>query len=504
MIAHIQTLSFQGMSALLVDVQVQVSPGLPAFTIVGLADKAVVESRERVRSSFQALGLDIPPKRITVNLAPADLQKEGSHYDLPIALSLMIALKILSQEDLSSFVVLGELGLDGSLAPVPGVLLAALEASSLDKGLICPKSCANEAVWVGNLSILACSNLLSLVNHFKGTQVLTPPELAISANDQSSYPDLKDIKGQNLAKRALEISAAGGHNLLMVGPPGAGKSMLASRLPSILPPLSPQEALETTIIHSLAGCLNEKGLVRYPPFRDPHHSASLPALIGGGHKCKPGEISLAHHGVLFLDELPEFQRSALEALRQPMESGKAVVARVNSHVSFPACFQLIAAMNPCRCGYFGDTSRSCKRTPYCAQDYQNRISGPLMDRFDLIIDVPETSAHDLIHGGESESSQKIALRVNKARQLQHQRYQTSTSYHHLNARIGSDMLEKVVLLDHNCQQMLLQALEKFKISGRGYHRILRVSRTIADLENNPQVSINHLAEALSYRRISFT
>lgn len=504
MIAHINTIAFQGMIALPVDVQVQISPGLPAFTIVGLADKAVVESRERVRASFQALGLDIPPKRITVNLAPADLQKEGSHYDLAIALGLMVALHILDQEDLSPYLVLGELGLDGSISGVAGVLLAAMEASSQDVGLICPSSCAQEAVWAGNLSILAPANLLSLVNHFKGAQVLSQPELIPPGQAPPSSLDLQDIKGQLLAKRALEIAAAGGHNLLMMGPPGAGKSMLAARLPSILPPLPPKEALEATMIHSLAGCLPYEGLIRHPPFREPHHSASLPALIGGGHKCQPGEISLAHHGVLFLDELPEFQRATLEALRQPMETGRAVIARVNSHATFPASFQLIAAMNPCRCGYFGDESRACSRSPRCAQDYQNKISGPLLDRFDLIIDVPEISAQDLVHGPLWESSKVVALRVANARDYQHQRSQDLPPSHATNARINSKILEKNVFIESNAHHLLLQAMEKFKISGRGYYRILRVSRTIADLEQHPSVTPRHIAEALSFRKVSFT
>jgi magnesium chelatase family protein len=501
MVTRIRTVAFQGIEAETVEVQVQISPGLPAFMIVGLPDKAVAESRERVRSSFLALGLDIPPKRVTVNLAPADLQKEGSHYDLPIALGLMGALGVIRQEDVDPYIVLGELGLDGSIAAVAGVLPTAVEAALEGKGIICPKGCSAEACWAGDLVILAPPHLLSLVNHFRGTQVLSPPEPDLGEEPSSFSHDLKDVKGQPIAKRALEICAAGGHNLLLRGPPGAGKSMLASRLQSILPALSAQEALEVTMIHSLAGCLPQGGLVRQRPFRDPHHSASLPALIGGGHKCRPGEVSLAHHGVLFLDELPEFQRATLEALRQPLESGRAVVARVNSHVSFPACIQLVAAMNPCRCGYFGDVSRSCHRSPRCAQEYQNRISGPLLDRFDMIVDVVELPAAQLLGNLEGESSKGVAARVLQARKHQEERYKNNSHMlQWINARAEGKDLEQAVILDAQAKQLLGEALKKFNLSGRGYHRILKVARTIADLADKNHVEAIHIAEALSFRQ----
>ena len=368
MVAHINTVAFQGIEALDVDVQVSISSGLPSFTIVGLPDKAVGESRERVRSAIGAMGLSLPPKRITINLAPADILKAGSHFDLPIALGLLVAMDVIGVEDLGEYAALGELGLDGALIPVVGVLLAAVEANAKGLGLICPEVNGAEAVWAGGGDVVAPSSLLALVNHFKGSQIISPPVAAVPKQG-AAYPDLKDIKGQETAKRALEVAAAGGYNLLMIGPPGSGKSMLAQRLPGILPPLDPREALTVSMIASVAGLLRNGALTLNRPFRDPHHSASMPALVGGGSRAKPGEASLAHQGVLFLDELPEFSRSVLDALRQPTESGKISIARANAHVSYPARFQLIAAMNPCRCGYLNDPERICTRAPRCGREY---------------------------------------------------------------------------------------------------------------------------------------
>src|SRR3954453_9495041 len=387
MVARVRTVAFLGVEIVDVETQVTVVAGLPAFTIVGLPDKAVAESRERGRAALSALGLPLPPRRITVNLAPADVLKEGSHFDLPIALGLLAEMEVLPKDELAGYVALGEVALDGSLTSVAGVLIAALAAASRDAGIICPSACGGEAAWAGEVEIIAAPNLLAIINRFKGTQFLPPPEAKL-APSRGIGLDLKDVKGQESAKRALEIAAAGGHNLLMVGPPGSGKSMLAARLPGILPPLEPAEALELGMIQSVAGGLRSGGLSRERPFRDPHHSASLAALVGGGLRARPGEISLAHLGVLFLDELPEFQRGALEALRQPLETGRAVVARANAHVTYPARVQLIAAMNPCRCGYLDDPGQACGRAPKCAIEYQSKISGPLFDRIDLHVDVP--------------------------------------------------------------------------------------------------------------------
>lgn len=512
MVARINTVAFHGVDIQPVDVEVQISGGMPAFTIVGLPDKAVAESKERVRAALHALGLSLPPKRLTVNLAPADVAKEGSHYDLPIALGLLAAMDILPKDEMVEYVVLGELSLDASIRAVAGVLPAAIHAVASQHGLICPKECGGEAAWAGNLNILAPSNLLQLINHIKGTQLLSQPEACLHTetkqNAAQQYPDLSEVKGQETAKRALEVAAAGGHNLLLMGPPGSGKSMLSSCLPGILPSLTPREALEVSMVHSLAGTLPEGGILKARPYRDPHHSASQPALIGGGQKVKPGEISLAHHGVLFLDELPEFARTTLESLRQPLETGKALIARANQHVTYPARFQLIAAMNPCRCGYLGESDLECTKAPRCGLDYQSKISGPMMDRIDMQIDVLPVDIVDLNKEGTGDKSVQVAERVAMARQIQEERYNTlfdgEASY--INAHASGKILEDVAKLDHDAQDLLNKSMTKSKLSARSYYRILRVARTIADLSaahmgHIPQkIGKTHIAEALSYKR----
>ncbi len=500
MVARVATVAFQGIEVVDVDVQVQVSAGLPVFAVVGLPDKAVAESRERVRGALTALGLALPPKRIVVNLAPADLLKEGSHFDLPIALALLTAIGVLPAEEIGSALALGELALDGRLAAVTGVLPAAIHASAKELGLICPAAQGGEAAWAAGIEVLAPSSLLALVNHMKGTQVLSPPEPRAEAPSGEGLPDLKDVKGQETAKRALEIAAAGGHNLLMVGPPGSGKSMLAKRLPGLLPPLAPAEALEVSMIHSVAGTLPEGGILRQRPFRDPHHSASLAALAGGGIRVKPGEISLAHLGVLFLDELPEFHRAALEALRQPLESGAITIARANSHVSYPARVQLVAAMNPCRCGHLDDPAQACSRAPRCAADYQAKISGPLFDRIDLVVEVPAVSAADLSLPPPTEDSATVAARVAAARQVQQERYQALAQPLRSNAELEGQLLEEVAAPDKAGRELLGEATARLKLSARGYHRVLKVARTLADLDGAEAIGRTHVAEALSYRR----
>jgi magnesium chelatase family protein len=398
MVQRVSTVAFEGIEARAVDVQVQVAPGLPAFNIVGLPDKAVSEAKERVRAALVASGLALPARRITINLAPADLPKEGSHYDLPIALGLMAAIGAVPPDALSGFTVLGELGLDGSIAAVAGALPAAIGANARNEGLICPAACGPEAAWASpEMEIVAPSSLIQLANHFKGTQMLSRPRpgMRAPAQGEAATLDLADIKGQESAKRALEVAAAGGHNLLMIGPPGSGKSMLAARLPTILPTLSPAELLEVSMIASVAGVIENGALTDRRPFRAPHHSASMPALVGGGLRARPGEVSLAHHGVLFLDEMPEFAPQALDALRQPLETGEVAISRANHRITYPARFMLVAAMNPCRCGHLDDAALACGRAPKCAQDYQSKISGPLFDRIDLHIDVPAVSAADL-------------------------------------------------------------------------------------------------------------
>ena len=493
MVAIVSTVAYLGLDARGVEVQVQLIAGLPAFNLVGLADKAVAESRERVRGAIAAMGLALPPKRIAVNLSPADLPKEGSHFDLPIALGLLAAMGVVDAEALADYVVVGELGLDGRLAPSPGVLLAAIHANATGRGLICPAAQGSEAAWGGNAAVVAAPDLLSLLNHLKGVQLLARP-VAGQADEARAGPDLRQVKGQEAAKRALEIAAAGSHNLLMQGPPGAGKSLMAACLPGILPPLDSAEALEVSMVQSVAGTLPGGTLTRTRPFRSPHHSASVAALTGGGARARPGEVSLAHRGVLFLDELPEFGRAALDSLRQPLETGEVSVARANAHLTWPARVQLVAAMNPCRCGHLGDAGLACARAPKCAADYQAKVSGPLLDRIDLHVDVAAVSAADLALPPPAEGSAEVAARVAAARAVQVTRQGCP------NAELEGDALDRFATPDEAGRALLAQASAAMRLSARGYTRVLRVARTIADLAGSPQVTRIHVAEALGYRR----
>ena len=500
MVARVQTVAFQGIEGVPVDVQVMIAPGKVGMNIVGLPDKAVAESRERVQAALHASGLSMPAKKVTVNLAPADLPKEGSHYDLPIALGLMAALGAIPGDALAGYVVIGELSLDGTITAVDGALPAAIGANALGKGLICPYASGPEAAWAGaDIDILAPRSLISIANHFRGTQVLSRPVAAVQAAPDN-LPDLADIKGQESAKRVLEIAAAGGHNLLMVGPPGSGKSMLAQRLPSILPPLEPRELLEVSMIASIAGELSGGKLTDRRPFRAPHHSASMAAMVGGGLRVRPGEASLAHHGVLFLDEFPEFTPQVLDSLRQPIEAGECMIARANQRVVYPARLQLVAAMNPCRCGMAGEPGYRCARGPRCQSDYQARISGPLLDRIDLRIDVPAVSASDLIRPARAEPSAAVAARVARARKLQRERLERfGILTGAVNAHCPASLIEEIAAPDAPGLALLRDAAEKLGFSARAYHRVLKVARTLADLEGAATVARIHLAEAISYR-----
>ena len=497
MVAIAYSVAFEGVEARLVEVQCSVAPGMPGFGIVGLPDKAVSEARERVRAAFGALAIALPNKRLTVNLSPADLPKEGSHFDLPIALAALAALDIIPAEELARCVSLGELALDGRLVSVAGALPAAMAAAEDDRALICPLACGPEAAWVEPVPVLAAATLRAVIDHLTdrapiaraqpGIATLEPPARCLSA-----------VKGQERAKRALEIAAAGRHHLLMVGPPGAGKSMMAACLPGLMPPLGPMEALETSMIHSLAGTLGADGISRQPPYCFPHHTASMAALVGGGRGAKPGQISLAHNGVLFMDEFPEFSRQVLETLRQPIETGEVVVARANAHVRYPCRFLLCAAANPCRCGHLADQARACNKAPVCGEDYLGRISGPLMDRFDLRIEVPAVSFMDLDAPASCETSATVAARVAAARAVQAQRF-AHTPDVRVNAEASGALLDEIARPDAEGRALILKASQKLGLSARGYHRILRTARTIADLDHAPDIRAPHLAEAISYR-----
>ncbi len=497
MISRAYTVAFEGIEARLVEVQCAVSPGMPAFSIVGLPDKAVSEARDRVRSSLSAMSIALPSKRITVNLSPADLPKEGSHFDLPIAVALLAALDIIPLEAAERCVALGELSLDGTLVGVLGALPAALAAAEDERMLLCPVQSSAEAAWVGATQVIGVKSLHQAIQHFSGNAPVAPAEPGEISGEVGSA-DLMDVKGQERAKRALEIAAAGRHHVLMTGPPGSGKSMLAARMPGILPPLTPSEALETSMIHSLSGLISDGGISRSRPFRDPHHTASMAAIIGGGRGAKPGEVSLAHNGVLFMDEFPEYARNTLETLRQPIETGSVVVARANAHVRYPCRFLLVAAANPCKCGHLTDPAQACSRAPICGEDYLGRISGPLLDRFDLRIEVPPVAYSDLNLPSSGPTSTEVKARVEAARLKQTTRFQENPDVRS-NADMQGQLLEDTTEPDNDGAALLNRVAEKFNLSARGYHRILRVARTIADLEGDERVLKPHIAEAASFR-----
>ena len=497
----LNSLIFNGLDAIKIEVQVQ-QGGMAEkqFNIIGLVDRAVRESAERIAGALRALNVSLPAKKLTVNLAPSDVEKSGAHFDLSILCGILCSIGLLDEQELSKYVIIGEVGLNGAIQKTNGVLPASVWAHKNGLGIICPRENGTEARWAGHTNILAPAHILDLINHFKGTQILPVPELSAPKQNRAAVGDLSEVHGQAEAKRALEIAAAGGHAMLMVGPPGSGKTMLASRLAGILPEMTPAEILEASMIYSVAGQLNSRSLVSTRPFRAVHHTASAVALAGGGADAKPGEISLAHSGILFLDELPEFQRATLEILRQPMETGKIMISRAKRTVSYPARFQLIAAMNPCPCGHLGNAALSCSKAPRCAEAYQNKISGPLLDRIDLHVDVDAVNPWDMSRrpgGAEAapETSATVRARVVAAREKQLRRQGK------MNAALDGKELDAAVALTAELTEFLNTAAEKMGMSARGYQRIKRIARTIADLRDSAQVEMNDLTEAISYRPI---
>ncbi|MBB6097220.1 magnesium chelatase family protein [Deinobacterium chartae] len=493
MLAKATSVTLVGVDAVLVTVEVDVAAGLPAFTVVGLPDQAVSEARERVRAAIRNAHLPFPAARITVNLAPADLRKEGPLFDLPIALCLLAAQGLFAPEALADLLIAGELALDGELRAVPGAINLALKAAETGRTALVPHANAPEACAVEGVTVLAPASLRAALEHLSGRQTLAPARPAAPADPAESFACLSDVKGQAQGRRALEIALAGGHNLLLVGPPGSGKTLLARRAPGLLPPLTAGEALEVTRIHSAAGQLGGRGLLRQAPYRAPHHTVSDAGLIGGGSLPRPGEVSLAHHGVLFLDEFPEFSRKALEALRQPLEDGVVSISRARASVIYPARFQLIAAMNPCPCGHLGDPSRACVCSPAERARYLARLSGPVLDRIDLVVSVPRLTVDELTRAPEGESSAHVRERVAAARARMVERQGTR------NAALLGSALRCHARLEGAAEGFARSAASRLGLSGRGFDRLLRVARTVADLEGSERVRETHLAEATAYR-----
>ena len=493
-----------GIDSCPVEVEVDISPGLPQFSTVGLPDVVVRESKDRIKSAIKNSGYRFPPSHVTVNLAPADIKKEGTGFDLPIAVGILTAEGQIEPDLCRGYLLMGELSLDGAVKGIYGALSAAFQAKALGmRGMILPRENAMEAAMVEALDVIPVACLSDVVEFLSGRKPIAPVQINAEEifRNPAPYPfDFNEIGGQEQAKRALEVAAAGGHNVIMTGPPGSGKTMLAQRLSSILPDLSFGEAIETTKIFSVAGLLDKKGgLIGERSFRSPHHTISDAGLIGGGHTPKPGEISLAHHGVLFLDELPEFRKNVLEALRQPLEDGRVTIARASMTVTYPARFMLVAAMNPCPCGHYGDAHKACRCTPQQIRQYQAKISGPLLDRIDIHIDVPAVKYRDLKGRNSGEASAAIKRRIENARLKQEHRFQNMKTL--CNARMSDQQLRRYCILEGDSQRLLEMAIDRLGLSARAYTRILKVARTIADLNETEQINASHVAEAIQYRNL---
>ncbi|MBQ7877966.1 MAG: YifB family Mg chelatase-like AAA ATPase [Bacteroidaceae bacterium] len=505
MLVKVFAAAIQGINATIVTIEVNALRGI-RFFLVGLPDNAVKESHERINSAFQYNGLKFPSKQIIVNMAPADIRKEGSAYDLPIAIGILAADEAISSSRLEKYLIMGELGLDGGVMPIKGALSIAIKAAEMGfEGVIVPTHNAAEAAVVRDIKVYGADNLLQVVNFLNGTEEIEPYSIDINNafyTKQSIFPfDFSEVRGQESVKRAFEVAAAGGHNLIMIGPPGSGKSMMAKRLPSILPPLTLQESLETTKIHSVSGYLPDgTSLVTQRPFRSPHHTISSVALVGGGSNPRPGEISLAHNGVLFLDELPEFNRSVLEVMRQPLEDRKISVARANYKVEYPTGVMLVASMNPCPCGYYNHPTKECTCNPGLVQRYLNKISGPLLDRIDLHVEIVPVPFEDISSAKESEHSSVIRERVITARNIQEERFKDEAGVH-CNAQMTPALITKYASIDEQSLALLKTAMNRFNLSARAYDRILKVARTIADLDASRNIESRHIAEAISYRTL---
>ena len=504
MLARVLSSAVMGIDAYIVEVELDISDGLPFFATVGLPDSAVKESRERVTAAIKNSGFYFPSSRITANLAPADVRKEGSAFDLSIALGVMAATGQIQTDNFERMLVLGELALDGSVRSVHGCLpMAAIAKENQFKGVILPKANAKEAAVIDDLAVYPVESLREAVEHLNGQSTIPPFQYDIreAFDQQSEYPvDFVDVKGQEHVKRAIEVAAAGGHNLIMIGPPGSGKTMIAKRIPTILPDMTLEEALETTKIHSIMGLLgNDVPLIATRPYRSPHHTISDAGLIGGGKFPRPGEVSLSHHGVLFLDELPEFRKNVLEVMRQPLEDGRVAIARAAASYTYPANFMLVAAMNPCPCGFFGDPSRECRCSRQQIQNYISRISGPLLDRIDLQVEVPAVKYRDLASDFAGEPSASIRERVQRARHLQQERFTQAQIY--CNANMESRHLREFCKVEDAAQELLRVAITQLGLSARAYDRILKVARTIADLAESPTIEAEHVSEAIQYRSL---